>query len=76
MGPTVSLLLPMLILHHLRVYIYAILLSWFDLRARDGCYGLYIPVPATPKQIKKTLIKSFGKTETLIILRAPLYYRA
>ena len=46
-------------------------LSWFDPRAHIGRSGLYISAPSPLRRHK-----SFEKTETLIILRAPPYSRA
>jgi hypothetical protein len=48
-SPTISLLLQMLVVHRLRVCIYAVLSSRFDLRAQNGCYGLYIPALPLPQ---------------------------
>ena len=50
-------------------------LSWFDPRAHVRPLGLYNLALASPPGIT-LVIKSFEKTKTLIILRAPPYSRA
>ena len=46
----------------------------FDPRAHIRRSGLYILAPITPRK-RTPVIKSFEKTETLIVLRAPPYSR-
>ena len=58
----------------LRMYL-SCCLSRFDPGAHVGPSGLYNPAPASPPGIT-LVIKLFEKTETLIILRPPTYFRA
>jgi hypothetical protein len=39
----------MLVLHRLLGCIYVVYSSWFDPRAHDWRFGLYIPAPTTPQ---------------------------